>query len=264
MQFVNYLLEIWTFLQEQIISSLFSAFSSIISWCATISYEFWQESFVRVLLNASIAVSGLVWAVSFIVMLLDVVEAINEEKPVFISSLAGDAVKSLAFYFVAPNVGLYAILFVFEIVRRLNWADSLEATLQQYLTSTFGSVYFAIVLVVGSIYFFFSSMKNSGLFFCQLLTCPLYVPSILRGDHTAMGGWLRQSASILLTFFFQYLMFYSSLFLFFQGQPMAATMPMLAMMAVPHLLDKYGFSSGSGGVGQTLSTAAYAVTTFIK
>lgn len=264
MQFANYLLEIWTFFQDKIMSGLFNLFSSVISWCATMSYEFWNESFVRALLNASIAVSGIVWAVAFIIMLLDVVEAISEEKPVFISSLAGDAVKALAFYFVAPNVGQYAILFVFEIVKRLNWADSLEATLKQYLTSTLGSVYFGIVLLIGSIYFFFASLKNSGLFFCQLLTCPLYVPSIVRGDHTAMGAWLRQSVSILLTFFFQYLMFYSSLFLFFQGQPMAAIMPMLAMMAVPRLLDKYGFSSGSGGIGQTLSTAAYSIMNFVK
>ena len=78
-----------------------------------------------------------------------------------------------------------------------------------------------------------------------------------------MGGWIRQALAILLNYFFNYLIYYIGLFLFVQGDLFSAVIPWAALFTVPRLLDKFGFSSGSGGIGQTLGIAVQGVSLFM-
>ena len=141
---------------------------------------------------------------------------------------------------------------------RDSWKDSLAETVNGWMdaiSSGFGIGY--LICIIASIYFFWQSMKNSGLMFLHMMTCALYVPSIVRGDQTAMGGWIRQAASIMLTYFFQYLMFYCGLYILYQGNLITALIPFITMFGVPRLLDKFGYSSGTGGVGNAVTSIIF-------
>lgn len=246
----------WWF--EDTTSKIFDWISQSLSFMATGSSEFWQADLVGTLLKVSVVMSSIAFAVAFIVMLFDAAETAAEEKPVYISSLVTDCVKGLVFLNAAPHLGKFSMLLLFEILQELNWKDSLAETVNGWMdaiSSGFGIGY--LICIIASIYFFWQSMKNSGLMFLHMMTCALYVPSIVRGDQTAMGGWIRQAASIMLTYFLQYLMFYCGLYILYQGNLITALIPFITMFGVPRLLDKFGYSSGTGGVGNAVTSIIF-------
>lgn len=247
---LEFLSEIMDFFHTTLNQTLFDLMTQLIQFCASGSNSFWENGFVTALINISVLTALFVFAVSFIIALFDVAEAAAEEKPVYVSSMIADFVKAFVFAGAAPYIGLFAMQLMHSLLLALNWSSSLETI----FVSTTGLI-LSVVSVIAAVAFFFLSMKNSGLFFCQLLTCPLYVPSISRGDHSAMGAWMRLSVSILMTYFFQYLLFYCGLYLAFNGDFMGAIMPWCGMFGVSRVLDKYGFSAGSGGIGQTANLA---------
>lgn len=250
---------IWVYFLTQCNDLLLDWLTKLVSYCAAWSNTFWDNGFVVTLMNISVGVSMSVFMASFVITLFDVSEAAAEEKPIYVSSLIGDFIKSLVFAGAAPYLGLYAIQLLHNIIAGLNWAGSIEVIFGNII----GNVFFALITAIVALVFLYLSLKNSGLLFCQLLTCALYVPSICRGDHSSMGAWMRLSVSILLTYFFQYLLFYCGLYLAFNNDYKSACVPWFGMFAVSRVLDKFGFSSGSGGIGQAanlaLQGAAYAL-----
>ena len=212
-------------------------------------------------------VSILVWAVSLIIVIQDVLEAISEEKRVYLGSVIGDSLKAVVFSQASPFLGILVIKFLFQIMALLNWSDSLVASWTDLVAETagFSRIMGILITVIASGYFFLCTIKNSGLFFVMLLLCPLYVPAITRGDHSAMGGWIRQALAILLTYFFNYLiLLHRPVFCFVQGDlfQCPSSLGQLCLQS-PRLLDKFGFSSGSGGIGQTLGIAVQGVSLFM-
>ena len=265
MAFLDYIMEAANALAQEMMSLTLDFFTNLVQWCAGASYSFWDASLVNVLLQAGAGVSILVWAVSLIIVIQDVLEAISEEKRVYLGSVIGDSLKAVVFSQASPFLGILVIKFLFQIMALLNWSDSLVASWTDLVAETagFSRIMGILITVIASGYFFYASIKNSGLFFVMLLLCPLYVPAITRGDHSAMGGWIRQALAILLTYFFNYLIYYIGLFLFVQGDLFSAVIPWAALFTVPRLLDKFGFSSGSGGIGQTLGIAVQGVSLFM-
>lgn len=249
---------VWSWWVENTTGRLFDWMSDGLSFMATSSNDFWREDFVTVLIRVSVVMSSIAFAVAFIMMFFDLTETLAEEKPVYISTLVSDCIKALVFLNAAPYLGQFSLMLLFEILESLNWKQDLSTTLQDWIegiSGGFGLGY--LVCIIACIYFFWQSAKNSGLMFLQMMTCALYVPSIVRGDQTAMGGWIRQAASILLTYFFQYLMFYCGLYLLFSGKLVVSLVPFITMFGVPRLLDKFGYSSGTGGLGSTVSSIIF-------
>ena len=265
MAFLDYIKEATSWIFETILSGTLDICTNMVQWCASASVSFWDASLVNTLLQAGAGVSILVWAVSLIIVIQDVLEAISEEKRVYLGSVIGDSLKAIVFSQASPFLGILVIKFLFQIMALLNWSDSLVANWQSMIAvaTGFSGILGIIITVIASVYFFYASIKNSGLFFIMLLLCPLYVPAITRGDHSAMGGWIRQALAILLTYFFNHLIYYIGLFLFVQGDLFSAVIPWAALFTIPRLLDKFGFSSGSGGVGQTLGIAVQGVSLFM-
>lgn len=249
---------LWEWWLENVTGAIFDWLTEALIFMATSSEEFWQEEFVDVLLKISVVMSTISFAVAFVMMLFDAAETLAEEKPIFLSTMISDSIKALVFLNAAPYIGRAALFLLFDILRSLNWRDSLLENVESWvagISSGFGIGF--LIFIIGSIYFFWQSMKNSGLIFLHMMTCALYVPSIVRGDQTAMGGWLRQSAAILLTYFFQYLLFYMGVYLIFTGGIIVSLVPFITMFGVPRLLDKFGYSSGTGGMGSTVSSIIF-------
>ena len=82
-------------------------------------------------------------------------------------------------------------------------------------------------------------------------------PHNVRGGQIAKTGWSRQADSVMITYFFQYLMFYCGLYILYQGNLITALIPFITMFGVPRLLDKFGYSSGTGGVGNAVTSIIF-------
>lgn len=105
----------------------------------------------------------------------------------------------------------------------------------------------AAVTSIACIYFLYQALKCFGAMFVQIMTAFLYIPGILRGDTTAMGSWMRQTVAIALSFFFKYLCFYLALVYLVQGNIYLTITFWTVMAASDKILDKFGWSFGTGG-----------------
>lgn len=97
MAFLDYIMEAANALAQEMMSLTLDFFTNLVQWCASASYSFWDASLVNVLLQAGAGVSILVWAVSLIIVIQDVLEAISEEKRVYLGSVIGDSLKAVVF-----------------------------------------------------------------------------------------------------------------------------------------------------------------------
>ncbi|MFR8463079.1 MAG: hypothetical protein ACLVEX_18395 [Ruthenibacterium lactatiformans] len=97
MAFLDYIMEAANALAQEMMSLTLDFFTNLVQWCASASYSFWDASLVNVLLQAGAGVSILVWAVSLIIVIQDVLEAISEEKRGALGSVIGRFAESRCF-----------------------------------------------------------------------------------------------------------------------------------------------------------------------
>ena len=171
MAFLDYIMEAANALAQEMMSLTLDFFTNLVQWCASASYSFWDASLVNVLLQAGAGVSILVWAVSLIIVIQDVLEAISEEKRVYLGSVIGDSLKAVVFSQASPFLGILVIKFLFQIMALLNWSDSLVASWTDLVAETagFSRIMGILITVIASGYFFYASIKNSGLFFVKVI-----------------------------------------------------------------------------------------------
>ena len=172
MAFLDYIMEAANALAQEMMSLTLDFFTNLVQWCASASYSFWDASLVNVLLQAGAGVSILVWAVSLIIVIQDVLEAISEEKRVYLGSVIGDSLKAVVFSQASPFLGILVIKFLFQIMALLNWSDSLVASWTDLVAETAG--------------FFFSLCC-----FCALCMCLQSHAEIIQPWAAGSGRHLR-------------------------------------------------------------------------
>lgn len=158
MAFLDYIMEAANALAQEMMSLTLDFFTNLVQWCASASYSFWDASLVNVLLQAGAGVSILVWAVSLIIVIQDVLEAISEEKRVYLGSVIGDSLKAVVFSQASPFLGILVIKFLFQIMALLNWSDSLVASWTDLVAETagFSRIMGILITVIASGYFFYT------------------------------------------------------------------------------------------------------------
>ena len=138
MAFLDYIKEATSWIFETILSGTLDICTNMVQWCASASVSFWDASLVNTLLQAGAGVSILVWGVSLIIVIQDVLEAISEEKRVYLGSVIGDSLKAIVFSQASPFLGILVIKFLFQIMALLNWSDSLVANWQSMIAVATG------------------------------------------------------------------------------------------------------------------------------
>lgn len=231
----------------------------ILGWVNTALNSFWNDGVITGLFEVSKNVGRAIFVLAFIVMLLDIVEDHAANKPVYASTVIGNIFKALFFIEFAPVLGQYSLLVGERLMSVINLSESLSVlNLSERMTATglIGAIQW-IIMLVALIYFFIATLKRYSVMLIQILQCTLYIPPILRGDTTAMGGWLRQTVAISLTYFFQYLLFYLGLYFYLRSNLLPSMALWLGMKEVPKILEKYGLSMGTGGnIGSSIAGLA--------
>lgn len=158
MAFLDYIKEATSWIFETILSGTLDICTNMVQWCASASVSFWDASLVNTLLQAGAGVSILVWGVSLIIVIQDVLEAISEEKRVYLGSVIGDSLKAIVFSQASPFLGILVIKFLFQIMALLNWSDSLVANWQSMIAvaTGFSGILGIIITVIASVYFFYA------------------------------------------------------------------------------------------------------------
>lgn len=228
--------------------------NTLLGWVNTSISSFWHDDIISGLINISKNFSRAIFFVAFIVMIIDILEDRSAEKPVYPGTVIGNIFKGLLFVELAPIIGQYSMEVGEKMLGVINLSQNFTSLGTAETILGIGLID-GIAVFIALVYFFVATLKRYSIMLIQILQATVYIPSIVRGDTTAMGGWLRQATAIILTYFFQYLLFYLGLFFFLQRNLLPAISMWLGMSQVPRVLDKFGLSMGSGG-GSTVASLA--------
>lgn len=127
--------------------------------------------------------------------------------------------------------------------------------LQFSVIDMFMSIYTTCIIFA----MFFQLMKRFGIFFIQVVLGYFYIADVVKGNQGGAGEWLRDIVAGTLTFFLQMLFFYGGMAIInvnetqgiqgcWVGLILLTTAP-----AVPMILKKFGYSTGSGHSAAGLS-----------
>lgn len=218
-----------------------------LSWSVTPAQDFWSNPLVTGLITVVTWTGRALMFCAIIVMIVDAVEDVAAGKAVYASTIVGNIIKGMLFVELAPFVGKYAITLCDTLVTSID-IGAYTSNTTDLITAMQMSAPVLIISLIGCLVWLFQALKRFGSMLIQIVSCVLYVPSIVRGDTTAMGSWIRQTIAIALTFLLQYVLFYISLVFLLGGQWLLAIAMWISIGSVPRLLDKYGLSHGGGGM----------------
>ena len=230
----------------------------IVEFVNSLTLDFWDNSYIRLILDFGFWIGTGVFAITFIVVLVDIAEEKSTGNPVHWAAVFTNIVKSFCFLVFSRWIALWSMQMVSTLTsffgRELSaqaMTDSLQQTILQMTVpaalNLLLGIIFNIVVMVASIIFIVQSFKRFGTMFLHVMQAPLYVPDILRGDTAKMGEWLRQMIAISVTYGFQYLFFYLGSILMLETHVLVAIPFWLTMGQIPKILNRYGWSSASTG-----------------
>lgn len=258
-------------LTERFYSFLLNQIMKVISWLEGFSVKFFDSAFVSQTLTFTRWLSWLVLGAAFVIMLLDIGEELGGYRPgsggIEFTTVFTNFIKAIAFVLMAPDLAVIAMRLATTATGQMtiDYDTMREAASGAFSNITEGVLLSGpltgIMLLIASVAFFIFSLFAVGSIFIQAATAFLYVPDILRGKETAMGEWIRQTAAILLTFLFRHLLFVIGLSAAVTSDVITMSVSWITMFGVARLLQKFGASSGFGGM---VSHAAAAGQSFVS
>lgn len=233
-------------------SMLLNLIMTVISWLEQLGIAFFDSAFVSQTLTFTKGVSWLVLGAAFVVMLLDIGEELGGYRPgqgVEFTTIFTNFIKTIAFVLMAPDLAIIAMQLSVTATGQMSIDyDTFRAQANGVLLDT---AVISIIVLIATVAFFVYTLFAVGGIFIQAATVFLYVPDIMRGKDTAMGEWIRQTVAILLTFLFRHLLFVIGLAAALSGDVITMAVAWITMFSVAKLLQKFGASSGFGGMGIT-------------
>lgn len=230
-----------------------------INFVNTYVLSFFEIKAINLFLNFSMWLNILVFGVCFIVVAVDIAEERVSGKPVYYSVAFSNIAKSFVFALCARWIGVWSMELAYKITTYFGIslsADELSQSASEIIETIVSddleaadmlNLVFMIIILFAVVVFAVNAIKRSGEMFVHILTSVLYVGDIMRGDTTKMGDWIRQMLSITLTYLFVYVLFFLGCGFFNADNVIFCLTCWLTMPAVPKLLNKYGWSSGSQG-----------------
>lgn len=234
---------------DRIRSMLLNSIMTVISWLERLGIAFFDNVVVSQTLVFTKSVSWLILGAAFVIMLLDIGEELGGYRPgkgVEFTTVFTNFVKAIAFVLMAPDLAVIAMRLAVTATGQMTIDyDTFRAQANGVLLDT---ALIAIIVLIAAVAFFVYTLFAVGGIFIQAATAFLYVPDIMRGKDTAMGEWIRQTVAILLTFLFRHLLFVMGLAAALSGDIITMAVAWITMFSVAKLLQKFGASSGFGGM----------------
>lgn len=244
-------------------TALLNATMGIISWLEKLSVTFFDSAFVSQTLTFTKGIAWLILGAAFIITLLDIGEELGGYRPgsggIEVTTIFTNFIKAIAFVLMAPDLAVIAMRLAATTTGQMTIDyNTFRSEVTAYLID---SALLAIVVLIAAVAFFVYTLFAVGGIFVQAATVFLYVPDVMRGKETAMGEWIRQTVAILLTFLFRHLLFVVGLAAALSGDMITMAVAWITMFSVAKLLQKFGASSGFGGM---VSHAASAGQSFVS
>lgn len=235
---------------------LTSIFQGMLDLATQSCDSFWQLPAITTLLNTATYIGLFLWATGLVMLVMDCIDAYMEQKQYIGKSVIESIISGLAFAAVAPQICKYAILLCSQVVSALDLAATATDTNYQLAVAALAALPFlgegiwlplvALFGVIISAVFFFITLRRFGVMIIQCLSSPLYVIPITRGDNSILEGWIKQTASVVLTYFFQYFIFWFGwycIITYGTGGTLPAFGMWLSLPYIPRILDKFGLSA---------------------
>lgn len=244
---VSVLLESWT---TAIKGWIVNAITEVISIFETSLITFFNEPLIADSITFGRWLAYGIFAASLVVLLCDLAEeagSLKSEqfKVIEWPTIFTNLIKAILFIEGASRLSIIGIQIGAQLTGQLNPNGYFNGIA---FGSGFWDVLMPPIVLIAAVGFCCITMMRIGAIFIQAFTPFLYVSDIVRGQTTAMGDWLRQTISILLTYFLQHVCFVQGLIFFMNKSYISCLIVWVTMFGVSKLLSKYGMSSGITGV----------------
>lgn len=231
--------------------------------------NFFDNQFVSASLDFFQWFGIVIFAVSFILMLLNVIESRAAGEYVNFSTVFSGIYKSFILLVFSRPLVIWAFDFSHTIATSLLSGIANNVTLPQ-LPTGLGAILdgikeagnlslISIIMLIMTIVVFFQILTLYGMLYIQIVTGYLYIADVMRGDQSAIIEWTRDVASTGITFMLEYI-FYSAGFYIMDMNALnsiSACAPGLILIigsaAIPTALRKWGYSHGSGSARGVIS-----------
>lgn len=225
----------------------------VISKLEQLGGNFFDSMIIKQTLTFTAWLAWGVFGVAFIILLLDIGEELGGYKPgqgVEFTAIFTNFIKAIAFILMGPNLAVIGAQLAVNMTGQLsvNYTDLRNEIPNVPSFDLGGTIILLVVMLIALIGFFCFTLFSMGGIFIQASTAFLYVPDILRGRTTAMGDWMRQTISILITFLFRHVLFVIGLSGALNHDFITMCAGWIAMFGAAKLLQKFGMSSGFGGM----------------
>lgn len=257
---------VFTAFEKRILNWIFEVGSNMLNWTSSITSNFWDFPLIKALMTFMDSILIMVFIASVAVALFDCVEEISADKIIQWPVVFTNFFKGFAFCIAVRYVCQYSMKLAYSITTLL--AKGTGKNMTEY-ASTFSGIkstaiglgfiiglLIILFITIGIVVFFISALRANGNMTVQYMSSPLYVTSIVRGDTSAIGDWLRQTVAIAVTYVVQYFLFVFGLVLIADYNTTSVTNGSfftgigfwMVLIAVPRVLNKFGMSSGSTGI----------------
>lgn len=251
---------IWSFIQTQLENDLLSLCQQILKLIASCTANFWNEPAINVFLDFSKWANTIVFVVSLIFMLFDMGEEMASGKGIDYGMVFSNSVKAIIFVEFNCTLAEMSMQVADVLTTGLHLQITNDTSIFNNFMPTSGSVLFMILMLlailIAMIVFFVMSVMRYGGMFVHILSSSLYITDILRGDTTSMGAWIRQMVAIAGTYIIQYYTFYLGMYYLIQKQIIMCAICWTGMFGVSKILQKFGYSTGTRGVFNSLGSLA--------
>lgn len=225
-----------------------------ISWVEGAGAWFFNSMIVQKTLEFTAWLAWGIFGVAFVILLLDIGEELGGYKPgqgMEFTAIFTNFIKAIAFILMGPRLAVIAMQLAANATGQMSVDyTALKTEVPNMFSLNLGGLLplIPIIILIAVIGFFCLTLFSAGGIFIQAATAFLYVPDILRGRTTAMGDWMRQTISILTTFLFRHILFIIGLAGALSGDYITMAVAWITMFGVAKLLQKFGMSSGFGGM----------------
>ncbi len=185
-----------------------------ISWVEGAGTWFFNSTIVQKTLEFTAWLAWGVFGVAFVILLLDIGEELGGYKPgqgMEFTAIFTNFIKAIAFILMGPRLAVIAMQLAANATGQMSVDyTALKTEVPNMFSLNLGGLLpvSPIIILSAVIGFFCFTLFSAGGIFVQAATAFLYVPDILRGRTTAMGDWMRQTISILITFLFRHILFH--------------------------------------------------------
>lgn len=223
---------------------VFSVFEFSMNLVNNGNMEFWQDPTVSAVLSVSQYIGLVVMILSIPFLLSSIIQQLDSLDMKIVLFSVGKT-----FLFVQGSVLLGLLVFKNGLffISDMN----LNMDVSAIKDSVGGSLMLVLFATIGSVIFMVISLGRCAAMFIHIVSAPLYVPYIMKGDKQKLGEWISMAFVITVTYVLQYILFYLAMISMSGGSLIKSIILMIACFSTKAALQRFGVSMSGGGMHLT-------------